>query len=160
MNRKTLLAACLAAGSLMGIASVAHAVPAVVAPSGSHPSGPAVYGQPTVLLQPAPPPPLQEAVPAPRAGYFWAPGHYTWDGGRYVWRQGEWMALREGYGWQAARWEQRPDGSWALLPGTWVRVDSVAAYDDRGDRAWGYRDRDGDGVLNRDDRFPRDATRR
>ena len=166
MNRKTLLAAALAAGSLLGVANVAQAVPAVVATPGTYPSSSTVYGYPApttvytqpghvVMVQPAPPAPLHEAVPAPREGYLWAPGHYVWDGGRYVWRAGEWMATREGYGWQQARWEQRPDGSWAFVPGTWVRSDNVAVYDARNP----WEDSDGDRVINRDDRWPLDGRR-
>jgi hypothetical protein len=176
MQRNSLLAAALAAGSLMGIASAAHAVPAVVAgttygptvyqapaPVYSYPSpngysypGQTVYSQPapTVIVQSAPPAPIYERVPATREGYIWAPGHYVWDGGRYVWRSGEWMAARPGYAWQAAHWEQRGDGSWYLVGGTWVSTDTYAS-----NRHRGYRDRDGDGVINRDDRFPRDPSR-
>ncbi|HEX2548090.1 MAG TPA: hypothetical protein VHL79_24610 [Ramlibacter sp.] len=164
MNRKILLAA-LAAGSLLGAAGVANAVPAVVAPPGAQPPGTIVYGHPgpatvythpgqVVLVQPAPPAPIYEAVPATREGYLWAPGHYVWDNGRYTWRAGQWIATRPGYAWQAARWEQRSDGSWYLVGGTWVRTDNVAGYDDRV-----LRDRDGDGVINRNDRFPRDPGR-
>ena len=161
MNRKTLLAAALAAGSLLGVANVAQAVPAVVATPGTYPSsssnvysypGPAtVYTQPgqVVMVQPAPPAPMYEAVPASREGYIWAPGHYVWDGGRYLWRPGEFVASRPGWAWQAARWEQRTDGSWHLVSGGWVRTGDVAVY----------RDRDGDGVINREDRFPRDPGR-
>lgn len=175
MKRHALLATALAAGSLMGIASVAQAVPAVVAgtPYGStvyqapapvytYPGqatvygvpGQTVYGQPTVIVQPAPPAPMYERVPATREGYIWAPGHYVWDGGRYIWRGGEWMAARPGYAWQSAHWEQRSDGSWYLVGGTWVSSDTYAA-----NRGWGYGDRDGDGVINRDDRYPRDPSR-
>lgn len=182
MQRNSLLAAALAAGSLMGMASLAHAVPAVVAGTGygpgvvqqpapvynqapvyTYPSGngysypgQTVYSQPTVIVQSAPPAPIYERIPATREGYIWAPGHYVWDGGRYVWRSGEWMAARPGYAWQAARWEQRGDGSWYLVGGTWVSTDTYASNRGRG---WGDRDSDGDGVINRDDRFPRDPTR-
>lgn len=158
MNRKSLLAAALAAGALMGVANVAQAVPAVVATPGTYPSSSTVYpghttvythpGQ-VVMVQPAPPAPMYEAVPAPREGFIWAPGHYVWDGGRYLWRPGEWVASRPGWAWQAARWEQRSDGSWHLVSGGWVRTADVAVY----------RDRDGDGVINREDRFPRDPGR-
>jgi hypothetical protein len=175
MQRNNLLAAALAAGSLMGIASAAHAVPAVVAgtqygpptvyqapaPVYSYPSpngygypGQTVYSQPTVIVQSAPPAPIYERVPATREGYIWAPGHYVWDGSRYTWRSGEWMAARPGYGWQAAHWEQRTDGSWYLVGGSWVSTDTYASNRNRG-----YGDRDGDGVINRDDRFPRDSSR-
>jgi len=174
MNRKSLLAAALAAGSLMGVAGVASATPAVVAgtvpyttPSyntapvyGNAPTyGPAPVYNNGVVVQSAPPAPIYESVPAPRQGYIWAPGHYTWDNGRYVWRGGEWVAARPGYAWQAAHWEQRSDGSWYLVGGTWVRSDSYATYDGNGRREWQYRDRDGDGVINRDDRYPRDPNR-
>jgi hypothetical protein len=169
MNSKTLLAAVLAAGSLVGVASVAQATPAVVAGTAPYYGQPApVYGQPAPVpygggytvystVQAPPPAPIYEAVPAPRQGYLWAPGHYTWENGRYIWRGGEWMATRPGYGWQAAHWEQRGDGSWYLVAGTWVRTDNYAGYENNGQ--WAYRDRDGDGVINRDDRFPNDGRR-
>ena len=168
MNRKTLLAAALAAGcSLMGIASVAQAAPAVVAGTGPYYSGAPTYNYPStpvygypgqnVIVQTAPPAPIYEAMPAPREGYVWAPGHYAWDNGRYLWRGGEWVASRPGYAWQAAHWEQRNDGAWYLVGGTWVRSDNVATYNDG--RRGPYGDRDGDGVVNRDDRYPRDAGR-
>jgi hypothetical protein len=161
MKHKTLLAAALAAGSLVGLAS-AQAEPAVVATPGTYYSGPQVYsypnqpyaypGQPAVVAQSAPPAPIYESVPSPREGYIWAPGHYEWRGGQYTWIQGGWLNSRPGYAWQAAHWEQRSDGSWVLVQGNWVQTDNVAA---RG--AWG--DRDGDGVINRDDRFPRNPNR-
>ena len=159
MNRKTLLAAALAAGSLMGMASVAQAEPAIVAGTGPYYAAPRVVGpvSETIVVQAAPPAPIYEAVPAPRDGYVWAPGHYRWDNGRYVWRAGEWMAARPGYAWQAAHWEQRRDGSWYLVGGNWVDRDSVAVYEDG--RRGPYGDRDGDGVINRDDRYPRDPGR-
>src|SRR4051794_36692577 len=115
MNSKTLLAAALAAGSLMGVAGMAQATPAVVAGTSPYYGG-APYGQPapvygtpatvygTVAVQAPPPAPIYEAVPAPRTGYIWAPGHYVWNNGRYEWHGGEWMASRAGYGWQAAHW--------------------------------------------------------
>jgi len=159
MNRKTLLAAALVAGSLMGLAPLAQAEPALVA--GTY-GAPPMYGYPgqTVLVQPAPPAPMLEPVPAPREGAIWAPGHYVWDNGRYIWQGGHWIAARPGYAWQAAHWEQRADGSWYLVGGTWVRTDTYAAYgDDPRDYRGPFADRDGDGVINRDDRFPRDPTR-
>jgi hypothetical protein len=163
MKQKTLIAAALAAGSLMVLASTAQAAPAVVAGTGY--GGTAVYGYPgqPVLVQPAPPAPMYEPIPAPRQGYLWAPGHYVWDNGQYVWRTGQWIAARPGYAWQAAHWEQRADGSWYLVGGAWVQTDNYASYDDgrsyglRNREPWG--DRDGDRVINRDDRFPRDPTR-
>ncbi len=174
MNRKTLIAAALAAGSLVGVASVAHAVPAVVAGTGAAPAYPYPYGHPqAVLVQPAPPAPLYEPVPAQRAGYIWAPGHYVWNGNQYVWQGGTWLEMRHGYAWQAPHWQQRADGSWYLAGGTWVRTDNLAY--DRGDRRMnrgpngdmdhdGIRnadddDRDGDGVANWRDNFPSNRNR-
>jgi WXXGXW repeat (2 copies) len=162
MTHKTLLAAALAAGALVG--GLAHAAPAVVAGTTPY-SGPVPYydgntrvnGVPAVVVQGPPPAPIYEAVPASREGYIWAPGHYVWDNGRYHWRGGEWVAVRPGYAWQAAHWEQRSDGSWYLVGGTWVRSDNYAAYEDGSRGPFG--DRDGDGVLNRDDRFPRNPNR-
>jgi len=170
MKHKSLIAAALAAGSLLGVAGLANAAPAVVAGTVPYTSSTPYYGGAPapyygstqvyngVVVQSAPPAPLYEAVPASREGYIWAPGHYVWDNGRYVWRGGEWMASRPGYAWQAAHWEQRTDGSWYLVGGTWVRTDNYA-YHDNGRREWQYRDRDGDGVINRDDRYPRDPNR-
>ena len=178
MKHKTLLSAALAAGSLLGLASVAQAAPAVVAGTPGAPAnvypypGTPVYGYPgqAVLVQPAPPTPLYEAVPAPRSGYIWAPGHYVWDNGRYVWRGGEWMETRSGYAWQPAHWVQRADGSWYLAGGAWVRTDNLAY--DRSERRGpngdmdhdGIRnadddDRDGDGVANWRDNFPNNRNR-
>jgi hypothetical protein len=152
MNRKTLIAAALAAGSMVGIA---HAVPAVVATPGTYSSAPQVYAYPgqTVIVQSGPPAPIYEATPNPRAGYIWTPGHYDWRDGRYVWMTGNWLESRPGYAWQAAHWEQRGDGSWVLVSGNWVQTSNVAyGQDQRYYR--GERDRDGDGVRNRDDRYP------
>ena len=150
MNRKTLIAASLAAGALMGLGTAAQATPAVVAGTGYGPT----YG-PSVYVQPAPPAPMYEVVPAPRAGYVWTPGHYEWRGNRYEWTTGQWLETRPGWAWQEARWHQRPDGSWFLAGGQWVRSDNVSSYDDRryrSDRYGAYGDRDRDGIINREDR--------
>jgi hypothetical protein len=160
MNRNTLLAAALAGGALMGMSSVAQAVPAVVATS------------PHMIVQAAPPAPIYEAVPAPREGWVWAPGHYEWRDGGFSWITGRWMRDRPGWEWEEARWLQRPDGSWVLAGGQWVRSDDFAYDDDRrgrrgpngdldgdGIRNADDRDRDGDGVANRDDDFPNNDRR-
>jgi hypothetical protein len=169
MTRKTLLAAALAAASLLGVTTAAQAVPAVVANTGSYypgttvyPSlpGATVYTYPSqaVVVQPAPPAPVVESMPAPRAGYVWTPGHYEWRNGQYAWIGGEWLPARPGFAWRAGHWEQRYDGSWQFVAGHWMRSDDVA-YDSRDGMRGPYGDRDGDGVLNRDDRFPRDSSR-
>ena len=49
-----------------------------------------------------PPPPRYEVMPAPRAGYVWAPGHYELINDQYVWRPGQWMTERPGYRYVAA----------------------------------------------------------
>jgi hypothetical protein len=144
MNRKTLIAASLAAGALMGLGSAAQATPAVVAGTYGSTYGPSVY------VQAAPPAPIYEAVPSPRAGYVWTPGHYEWRGDRYEWTTGRWLETRPGWAWQEARWQQRPDGSWVLAGGQWVRADNYSYRDERHYGAYG--DRDGDGIANRDDR--------
>ena len=163
MNRKNLIATALAAGSLMGAASVAQAVPAVVAGTGAHPQH--------VFVQPAPPAPIHEAVPAPRAGYIWTPGHYVWNGSQYVWQGGTWLEMREGFAWKPAHWEQRADGSWVLVGGTWVATERFGSNDRRMNRGPngdmdhdGIRnadddDRDGDGVVNWLDEFPNNRNR-
>ncbi|RYF17684.1 MAG: hypothetical protein EOO30_06290 [Comamonadaceae bacterium] len=165
MQRKSLIAAALAGGALMGISSLAQAVPAVVASSPQH-----------IIVQSAPPPPVYESTPAPREGWAWTPGHYEWRDGRYVWNTGRWIQDRPGWQWQESRWLQRPDGSWYLVGGQWVRSDRYAYDDDdRRGRNWNRgpdgdmdrdgvrnaddRDRDGDGVANRDDDFPNNANR-
>jgi hypothetical protein len=172
MNRKkTLLALAVASGSLMGLASVAQATPAVVAGTVPYTYGGAPYGSAPVYggapvyngqvmgnsgyaIQSPPPAPIVEAVPTPRAGQVWAPGYYTFENGRYMWHGGAFVEARPGYAWQAAHWQQHADGSWYLQPGHWVRGDGYAQYDNG--RRGPYGDRDGDGVINRDDRYPRD----
>ena len=37
-----------------------------------------------------PPPPVYEVVPAPRAGYIWAPGYWDYERNRHIWRKGHW----------------------------------------------------------------------
>jgi hypothetical protein len=150
MNRNTLLAAALAGGALMGLSSVAQAVPAVVATNPQYvytQPVPQPYPQQQVFVQPAPPAPLYEAIPAPRQGWVWAPGHFEWRNNQYVWSSGRWLEARPGWMWQEAHWRQRSDGSWQLIGGQWVQ----------NDRSYGQRrggpdgDRDGDGIRNRDD---------
>jgi hypothetical protein len=163
MQRKPVLAAALAA-SLLGLAGAAQATPAVVAPSGSYYSNTTVYPAAGVIVQSAPPAPIYEAVPAPRAGLVWAPGHFVWSNGTYLWRPGEWVAARPGFYWETARWEQRSDGSWYLVGGNWVQSESQARGPGRDRDGDGIRnrddnDRDGDGVANWEDRYPNDYYR-
>ena len=77
-GKKTLIGAALAA-SLLGFGGLAQAQ------------------QYNAIVATAPPPPIHETVPAPRAGMVWSPGHYEWRGNQYVWVRGHWMEARAGY---------------------------------------------------------------
>jgi hypothetical protein len=57
----------------------------------------------------APPPPRYEVVPAPREGYYWAPGYWRWEEPRrtHVWVEGSWVESRPGHRWRQDRWVQR-----------------------------------------------------
>lgn len=153
MFKKTLLGAVIAAGSLIGLMPTA------------------ANAQYTAIVSVAPPAPLNEAVPPPRQGHVWAPGHHEWRGNQYVWVPGHWVQARAGYDYREPRWVQRGDGSWQLVGNTWERRgphgdrdrDGIAnRYDrDNDNRRMGgpgaHRfgpngDLDRDGILNRDDR--------
>ena len=149
MNRKLILAAAAAAGSFLG---AAQAAPAVVDGAYYHGNPPWVGYQVPGHVTVAPPAPIYESVPGPRAGYVWSPGYYQWRGDRYVWLSGQWLPARQGYAWQAPHWQRRDDGSWFLVSGAWVPSDSYS---------YGrpYRDRDRDGVPNYEDRNDRNPYR-
>lgn len=121
--RLPLLAATLALASWTGAAQaqvqarVGYAVPGA---------------QVTVQLG-APPAPRREAVPPPRRGHVWAPGHWRPQGRRHVWVPGHWVKVRPGHVYRQPVWTQR-NGRWGWTPSRW--------------------DRDGDGVPNRRDRRP------
>ena len=89
----------------------------------------------------APPAPVYERVPAPRAGYVWAPGYWNWNGHRYVWVKGHYEKVRRGYTYHRPEWRQGDNG-WQLERGGWRRGD-----------------RDGDGVPNRFDAHPNNPNR-
>jgi hypothetical protein len=97
----------------------------------------------TVWVREAPPEVRVEEVPAPRHGYQWVPGYWNWEHRRHVWHPGTWVRARHGYVYMQPTWVQR-DGRWVLESGHWRRHN---------------RDRDGDGVPNREDRRPNDPTR-
>jgi hypothetical protein len=86
-----------------------------------------------VQLNYGPPAPRYEAVPPPRHGYVWAPGHWQWDGHRHVWSEGHWLRAREGYVYHAPQWREH-NGRWSYQASRW--------------------DRDGDGIPNRSDPTP------
>lgn len=66
----------------------------------------------------APPPPREEAIPALRPGYVWAPGHWEWRHGDYRWVNGAWLHERHGYHYHPHAWVER-DGRWYLEGGHW-----------------------------------------
>jgi hypothetical protein len=88
-----------------------------------------------IQLNFAPPAPRYEAVPGPRAGYVWSPGHWQWNASsyRHVWIQGHWERARVGYAYRTPRWIER-EGRWYYEAPRW--------------------DRDGDGIPNRYDPTP------
>lgn len=126
------------------LAAAALSAPALIAPALMTPAAAEVDLNVSIGV---PPPPLRyEMVPAPRAGYVWAPGFWSWEGGRHVWVAGHWIGERRGYAWVPDRWEQ-VHGGWRHEPGHWNRQ-----------AAWG--DRDHDGVPNAYDRHPDNPYRR
>ena len=107
---------------------------------------------PVVVQYQAPPPPRHEAMPHPRRGMVWVPGHWEWRGHRHVWQQGHWVKARQGYHYREPRWVEH-GGRWNMQSGGWDRDgDGVPNRHDR--------DRDGDGVSNRHDRNPDNPYRR
>ena len=75
-----------------------------------------------VEVRVGPPPVRYEAVPAPRAGYVWAPGYWDWRSHRHVWVNGHWERARHGYMYREPQWEQ-VDGRWRLHRGSWAQGD-------------------------------------
>ena len=113
-----------------------------------------------VVVRIAPPGPRVEVVPAPRAGYVWAPGYWSWRDGRHVWVGGHWVKERHGMHWHPSRWVER-DGRWHLVPGGWNAKPYALRDSDRdGVPNRVDRDRDGDGVPNRRDARPDNPLRR
>ena len=78
------------------------------------------YGAIVVDVDVAPPPAQVEVVPAPRAGFVWAPGYWNWEGGRHVWVAGRWMHERRGYHWVPEAWVQ-VGPHWHFQRGHWER---------------------------------------
>lgn len=107
MMNKSLITILAAAA----ISTPALIVPAMVTPAAAQVDLNLSIGVP-------PPAPLYEVVPAPRAGYVWAPGYWRWEGGRHVWAPGYWIAERPGYRWVPDRWA-RVEGGWRHEAGHW-----------------------------------------
>ena len=96
-----------------------------------------------IVVRQAPPAARAERTPAPRRGYQWVAGHWNWRHNRHVWVRGNWVRERPGYVYSQPTWQER-DGRWHMSAGNWAR---------------GQRDRDGDGVPNREDRRPNNPKR-
>jgi hypothetical protein len=71
-----------------------------------------------ITVDVAPPADRHEAVPKPRAGYVWAPGHWEWSGRFYSWTTGTWIVQHRDQQWVADRWEQ-VGSQYHYLPGHW-----------------------------------------
>lgn len=71
-----------------------------------------------IYVEVAPPPLRHEVVPAPRHGYFWAPGYWAWRHHHHVWVAGHWVHERHGYVWVGPRWEQSGE-RWRYHVGYW-----------------------------------------
>jgi hypothetical protein len=69
-------------------------------------------------LNVAPPAPIVEVAPAPRAGWVWVPGFWDWRRHRHVWIGGHWERVRHGYYYGPARWIPHGD-RWAYHRGGW-----------------------------------------
>ena len=107
----------------------------------------------------APPPPVRyEAVPAPRPGYVWAPGHWRLVNDQHAWVPGQWQQARAGYRYVPDSWERQTVSGrdqWRYQPSRWDKdgdgiPNKYDTYDNRkNNRAynatnpWGDRDRDG-----------------
>lgn len=97
--RKTMLALCIATGSL-----AAGTAPALA----------------DVYVRIAPPAPRYEAVPVLAPGWAWDPGYWNWTGHHYVWVKGHRVHARHGHHWQGNHWVE-DHGRWQMHHGHWVR---------------------------------------
>ena len=127
------------------------------------------------IVRVAPPAPIVETVPAPRAGWVWAPGYYDFHANtnQYTWVQGHWVRERPGYEWREARWVQTANGEWRRVGNNYERTnpngdrdhDGIANRYDHHDNRTDHtalrpnRDQDRDGIRNADDRYPYNPNR-
>ena len=101
------------------------------------------------VVQMAPPAPRYEAMPRPRSGQVWVPGHWAWDNRDYRWRAGQWKPARADQVYDPGRWVQA-DGGWRWNDGGWRHSDGRPEHRDRWDdrdhrQARGHRDEPGPG---------------
>jgi hypothetical protein len=136
-----------------------------------------------IQLNFGPPADRYEAVPAPRHGYIWSPGHWQWNANnkRHFWTAGTWERDRPGYAYQRPQWVER-DGRWHYQARRWDSdrdgipdrrdptpyganrgkdSDHDGIPDRRDPTPYGNRSRDSDrdGVPDRSDRFPNNPNR-
>jgi len=71
----------------------------------------------------APPAARVEVVPAPRAGYVWAPGYWRWEEPRreHIWVEGRYIEARPGYRWRSHAWVPR-ENRYYFEEGRWERL--------------------------------------
>ncbi len=145
MIMKKVLVSVLFAAGIIG--AVATSVPSMAAVD--------------IQLNFGPPADRYEAVPAPRRGYIWAPGHWQWNANRnrHLWKAGYWEAARPGYVFQRPQWVER-DGRWRYQARRWDNDgDGIPNNRDATPNGGRRGDRDGDGVPDRIDRRPNNPNR-
>jgi len=144
-TKKVLVSVLFAAGMLGAVATPLQSVAAV-----------------DIQLNFGPPADRYEAVPAPRRGYVWAPGHWRWnaDRNRHRWTAGSWERARPGYVFQRPQWVER-DGNWHYQARRWDNDGDGIPNNRDATPNGGVRrgDRDSDGVPDRLDRQPRNPNR-
>jgi len=129
------------------LASIAAATLAAAATVGSAVMTPA-DAQVTVTFGSPPPPLRYEAVPAPRSGYVWAPGHWRLARDQYVWFPGQWYTARAGYHYVPETWQRvvvNGRDQWRFVPSRWDR-NGNGVPDRYESRSW---DRNHNGVPDR-----------
>lgn len=107
---------------ITAVAAAAISTSLVVAPAILSPAAAQASLSVGLTVGVPPPAPVYEVVPAPRAGFVWAPGVYLWEGGRHVWHAGHWIEERRGYRYVAPRWDRvMVEGRehWAYHEGRW-----------------------------------------
>src|SRR5687767_13988489 len=137
-TKKVLVTALFAAGMIGALATPLSSV-----------------AQVEVQLNFAPPAVRYEAVPAPRGGHVWSPGHWQWRGNTHEWVAGHWQASRPGYVYYAPAWVER-NGRWHYQTSRWDRDgDGIPNRQDATpNRSSTRTDRDGDGIRNNRDATP------
>ena len=79
---------------------------------------PLVSSAASIYVEIAPPAPPVEVVPAPRAGYVWAPGYYVYREKHYVWTKGRYEKERHGQYWHPGHWDEQ-NGRYTFVEPGW-----------------------------------------